>query len=68
MNFTAKSQQLAQQVNDLLIANNTKIDDTNEETFAPVVEVVKTVLENNNLSTCEDNVTNLVFTHGWLFA
>ena len=67
MEFTQQSQQLAQQLNNLLTSTNTKVDDTNEVTFAPVVEVVKTVLGDNNLSTCEDNVSNLVFTWGWLF-
>jgi hypothetical protein len=68
MNFTETSQQLAQQANDLLTATGTKVDDTNEVTFAPAVEVFKTVLKNNNLSTCDDNVSNLAFTHGWLFS
>jgi hypothetical protein len=67
MEFTKQSQQLAQQLNNLLTSTNTKVDDTNEVTFAPVVESAKTVLVNNNLSTCEDNVSNLVFTRGWLF-
>lgn len=68
MNFTETSKQLAQQAHDLLASTGTKVDDTTKESFAPSVEVFKTVLENNNLSTCDDNVTNLAFTHGWLFS
>lgn len=67
MNFDQKTQELAQQLQNLVAATDTTVDGTNEETFAPYLDLVMEVLENNNLLAFGDNVDRLVFAHGWLF-